>query len=259
MLKVGHYPNVYETILEASYESTQDADKVNKYLRYLGRLDNFDWIPPALAFFHRNANDRENLIRFTWDLERLAYGLFIVRANINERINRHAEILRAIESGGDLFQSNSPLQLSSIEKEKVLLALNGPIYLQTAIVRRTLLERLDSLLADGDASYTHKTVEHVLPQNPREDSDWMTWFPNEDERQGWTLRLANLVLLSQRKNASASNWEFGRKKDEYFRRGGVALFALTTQVVHESEWTPAVLERRQQELIGAFREEWRLD
>ncbi len=255
------YASVYETLLEASYESTQDAEKVNNYLRDLGRLDNFDWIPPAMAFFLRNPNDREILIRFTKDLERLAYGLFVRRANINDRINRYADVLRDIERGNNLFDANSPLQLNAKEKDEIVKGLNGHIYLQTAVVRRTLLERLDSLLADTGASYTRTTitVEHVLPQNPRADSEWMTWFPNDNEREAWTHRLSNLVLLSRRKNASASNWDFGRKKSEYFQRGTVAPFALTAQVLNESEWTPDVLERRQRELIGALRKEWRLD
>lgn len=254
------YASVYETLLEASYESTQDAEKVNDYLRHLGRLDNFDWIPPAMAFFLRHPNDRESLIRFTKDLERLAYGLFVRRANINDRINRYAEVLRDIERGSDLFDNNSPLQLKADEQDEIVKALNGQIYLQTAVVRRTLLERLDSLLADTGATYTRTTitVEHVLPQNPRSDSEWMTWFPSQELRDTWTHRLANLVLLSRRKNASASNWDFGRKKTEYFQRGGVAPFALTAQVLNETDWTPTVLERRQNELVDSLRKEWRL-
>ena len=254
------YASVYETLLEASYESTQDAEKVNDYLRHLGRLDNFDWIPPAMAYFLRYPNDRESLIRFTKDLERLAYGLFVRRANINDRINRYAEVLRDIERGNDLIDENSPLQLSADERDEIVKGLNGQIYLQTAVVRRTLLERLDSLLADTGATYarTTITVEHVLPQNPRSASEWMTWFPSQAERDAWTHRLANLVLLSRRKNASASNWDFGRKKTEYFQRGGVAPFALTAQVLNESDWTPLVLERRQKELVDSLRKEWRL-
>ena len=254
------YASVYETLLEASYESTQDAEKVNDHLRHLGRLDNFDWIPPAMAFFLRHPNDRESLIRFTKDLERLAYGLFVRRANINDRINRYAEVLRDIERGSDLFDDNSPLQLKADEQDDIAKALNGQIYLQTAVVRRTLLERLDSLLADTGATYTRTTitVEHVLPQNPRSDSEWMTWFPSQELRDTWTHRLANLVLLSRRKNASASNWDFGRKKTEYFQRGGVAPFVLTAQVLNETDWTPKVLERRQNELVDALRKEWRL-
>ncbi|MCY4365207.1 MAG: DUF262 domain-containing HNH endonuclease family protein [Chloroflexi bacterium] len=254
------YASVYETLMEASYESTQDAEKLNDYLRHLSRLDNFDWIPPAMAFFLRHANDRESLIRFTKDLERLAYGLFVRRANVNDRINRYAEVLRDIERGSDLFDDDSPLQLKADEQDEIVKGLNGQIYLQTAVVRRTLLERLDSLLADTGATYTRTTitVEHVLPQNPKSDSEWMKWFPSQDQRDTWTHRLANLVLLSRRKNASASNWDFGRKKTEYFQRGGVAPFALTAQVLNESDWTPVVLDRRQKELVDSFRREWRL-
>ena len=255
------YASVYEILLGASYESTQDAEQVNGYLRQLARLDNFDWIPPAMAFFRRNSNDRQSLIRFTKDLERLAYGLFVRRVNINDRINRYAEVLREIERDDDMFRDDSALQLSSDERLEVIKGLGGEIYLQTAVVRRTLLERLDNLLADTGASYarTTVTVEHVLPQNPRTGSQWMTWFPDDGERNIWTHKLANLVLLSRRKNASASNWDFERKKSAYFQRGGIAPFALTAQVLSEREWTPKVLERRQEELLKALRSEWRLD
>ena len=34
--------------------------------------------------------------------------------------------------------------------------------------------------------------------------------------------------------------------------------ALTTQVLSESEWTPSVLSRRQQNLLGSLKREWRL-
>ena len=91
-----------------------------------------------------------------------------------------------------------------------------------------------------------------------EGSEWLTWFLDDDERNQWTHRLANLVLVSFRKNTRASNWEFDKKKAEYFQHGGVAPFALTMQVVNEKEWTPAVLERRETELINKLKTEWRL-
>ena len=94
------YAEVYETARYASYESTRYAEEVNKYLGYLGRLNNFDWIPPAMTFFHQHAGDSERILEFTKDLERLAYGLFILRANINKRIKRYAQVLSAIEPGG---------------------------------------------------------------------------------------------------------------------------------------------------------------
>ncbi len=128
-------------------------------------------------------------------------------------------------------------------------------------VRLPLLLRLDELVSDGSARYDHKiiTVEHVLPQTPPQDSLWIEWFPDPTQRQYWVHRLANLVPLSRAKNSQASNLEFARKKDEYFARRGTSPFALTTQVIRETTWTPAVLEARQQQLVDRLARLWRLE
>lgn len=253
------YARVYETISKASHASSRDAEKVNAPLRHLARLDNFDWIPPAMAYFRAKEGQIDDLVNFTRDLERLAYGLFIRRVNVNERISRYAQVLNSIEQNCDLADEESPLQLSKDEIKEILRELNGDIYSQLR-VRMPLLLRLDSLFADAGSSYQHPviSIEHVLPQSPSEKSEWMRWFPEEGERKEWTHRLANLVLLSRRKNSQASNYEFDQKKHEYFQRNGTTTFALTTQVVNESEWTPAVLRSRQKQLIDALKEEWRL-
>ncbi len=254
------YADVYEIVSEASYASTEDAEKINELLRHLNRLDNFDWIPPAMEYFRRNEGQTSSLIKFTRDLERLAYGLFILRAYDTERIRRYGQVLTAIERGDDLFADNSPLQLDAKEKVDIVEKLDGDIYTQPRITKPLLL-RLDSLLADTGAKYDQPviSIEHVLPQNPASDSDWIKkLFPDSDERDQWTHKLANLVLLSRRKNSQASNYEFEKKKGEYFQKNGTTTFALTTQVVNQSKWTPELLKNRQSELVGALKKEWRL-
>ncbi len=253
------YAEAYATVTGASYASAGGSGEINNYLRYLNWLDNFDWIPPAMAFYRHN-QDPEAFLHFIRDLERLAYAMFILRANVNRRTPRYAHILRAIEQKEDLSGLSSPLQLSSKDISAILSALDGPIGSLTR-VRRTLLLRLDSLLADQGARYEHATitVEHVLPRNPERNSQWLIDFPHDEERTEWTDRLANLVLLSRTTNSSAQNHDFNRKKREYFQKGGVVTFALTSQVLNETEWTPDVLKRRQNQLIDAFKKEWRLD
>lgn len=259
---LDRYDDVYQRVLGISSGGNEEVhQEIDGYLRHLRRLDNVDWIPPAMAFFHRNSQNPDLLARFTKDLERLAYGLFVRRANINERINRYAEVLREIEQGDVMSQGDGPLQLRAGEKGEILRILNGAIY-SLPRVPSPLLLRLNGLVTDPDTNVTIQaptiSIEHVLPQHPSENSQWLAWFPDDDERNKWTHRLANLVLLSFRKNTRASNWEFDRKKDEYFLRGGVTPFALTLQVINEKKWTPAVLERRQAELIDKLRTEWRL-
>src|SRR5699024_7777471 len=95
--------------------------------------------------------------------------------------------------------------------------LNGDVYLSTRS-RRYILTRLDEALEpESTPAYRHDllTVEHVLPQNPGAGSTWMTQF-TDDEREEWTHRLANLVLLNRRKNSEAQNYDFAKKKEKYF-------------------------------------------
>ena len=255
------YADAYERVLGESSEHPDDAGEFGAYLDYLHRLDNRDWTPPAMAFFHSNPHNLEQISRFIKDLERLAYGLFITRANVNERISRYAAVLQAIERGGDdIWLEDSPLQLNPDEKNDIERILDGPVY-SLHRVPLPLLLRLDSLVAEAGASYDRSgiSIEHVLPQNPPEGSQWYQWFPDDEERAYWTHRLANLVLLSRRKNGSASNWGFKRKKDEYFQKGNVTPFALTTQVLKAEEWTPAVLKERQNDLVNRLKREWRLE
>ena len=75
------------------------------------------------------------------------------------------------------------------------------------------------------------TIEHVLPQNPAPNSAWTRWYPSSEERHRYVHQLGNLVLLSQRKNSSAQNYEFDLKKEKYFKRG-VTNYALTIQVLN---------------------------
>lgn len=121
--------------------------------------------------------------------------------------------------------------------------------------------RLDpEALSTGGATYDHKvqTIEHVLPQKPAPGSQWARDF-TPSEREAWVHRLANLVLLTSRKNPSAGNYDFDVKQQRYFTGpDGTSPFALTTQVLVESRWTPEVLAARQQDLVRHLAAVWDL-
>jgi hypothetical protein len=254
------FADAFATIQTASYESTAGAEQVNQMLSWLGRIDNIDWIPPAILFFARNKSDAKALYRFFADLERLAAFLMVCRYGINERIERYGKLLEAIDANADLYANDSPLQLSDTECRQFLKDLNGDVYRQVPKRRLYILLRLDSALSDGSATYDHAviSIEHVLPQNPPPASKWCEWFPTQDLRDRWLHRLGNLLLLNHKKNSSASNYEFEKKKTAYFTKGGVSPFPLTTQAVGETEWTVAVVEARQKALLQGLKEVWRV-
>jgi uncharacterized protein with ParB-like and HNH nuclease domain len=254
------YANAFSEIQNLRYESVWRADEINQLFKFLGNIDNFDWIPPAIFYLSRNYNNPDNLVRFFTNLDRLAAGLMIVRSNINERIERYGRLLTAIEQEEDLFNSNSPLQFTPEESNNILKVLDSDLYLIKKI-RRYVLLRLDAALSEGEASYNFSniTVEHVLPQNPAANSEWMKWFPSQQERDQYVHRLGNLVLLSSGKNSQAQNYDFDVKKQKYFTtKTGVSPFVITTQVLREQEWTPEVISRRQKELINVLKNLWRL-
>lgn len=254
------FADAFATIQTASYESTAGAEQVNEMLAWLGRIDNTDWIPPAIFYFARNKSDAKALYRFFADLERLAAFLMICRYGINERIERYGKLLEAIDSNADLYAASSPLQLSDTEYRLLLQELNGEVYRQVPQRRLYILLRLDSALSDGSATYDHSviSIEHVLPQNTPPGSKWCEWFPTQNLRDHWLHRLGNLLLLNHKKNSSASNYEFDKKKTAYFTKGGVSPFPLTTQAVGEKEWTVPVVEARQKALLDVLKKVWRV-
>jgi hypothetical protein len=251
----------YGEILAASYESTAHAETVNEHLKWLNRLEFTDWVPPALAFATRYRQNSQAMAVFFRDLERLAYGLLIRRCGINDRIERFSQLSNAIEKCTNLQADTSPLQLSPTEQYEVYTQLDGMFYeVFSARARTTILLRLDTLVSGGGANYDYPviTVEHVLPQSPPQNSMWLQWFPEPNGRYQQVHKLGNMALLTRKKNSSASNYEFDKKKQAYFSQGGVSPFVLTTQVLDKKEWTPAIVDARQKELLGLLEKHWRL-
>ena len=126
-----------------------------------------------------------------------------------------------------------------------------------------LVLRLEALCSDGSKKqiFNRVSLEHVLPQNPEAGSEWFTWFPDEDEREFWTHRLANLVPLHIRKNPEASNFEFDKKKKVYFKgkEGNETPFVLTQNVRSKPVWNPAVLAEQQERLVDKLKKHWLLE
>lgn len=75
----------------------------------------------------------------------------------------------------------------------------------------------------------------------------------------WLNRIANLVPLTRQRNSSAQNFNFTRKKKEYFQsKNGTSSYLLTTQVLSVDQWTPKIVEKRQRELLNQFIDKWDL-
>ncbi|EQB5465702.1 HNH endonuclease family protein [Campylobacter lari] len=92
-------------------------------------------------------------------------------------------------------------------------------------------------------------IEHVLPIKYKE-YNWDEIF-TEDEREDWTNALANLTLISMRKNVQALNYDFARKKEIYANKDKIlTCYTITQDIIHNyTEWNTNSLEKRKKELI----------
>jgi hypothetical protein len=258
------YAEVWDFVREADFEATEHAETINEHLSWLNRVDFKDWVPPALVYFERFRQKPKLLAEFFESLERLTYFLLVTKVGINERIETYAALTKEIEPEtfkGDLAALTT-LALTDAQKREFLTALDGDIYRKLPKARMALMLRLEALVSDGSKkhAFDHLSLEHVLPQTPPTASDWIKWFPDEDERDSWTHRLANLVPLHVRKNPAASNYDFTTKKNVYFKGKGTASpFILTQEVRSEDTWTPAMLIDRQKRLVGVLKKHWALE
>ncbi|MDR5907787.1 DUF262 domain-containing HNH endonuclease family protein [Franzmannia qiaohouensis] len=253
------YAETLSVLRESHYVAETDADKVNRTLRWLNRIDNSDWVPPAMVFLADHKNEPAYVEWFFRKLERLAAYMHICAKNVNQRIERYALLIAALQQPHDYDNPVRDVELTEDEKSEMRRVLQGDIYTLTARRRNYLILRLDSFVSDGGATYdpTVLTIEHVLPQTVPATSQWLEWWPEPEMRKQWVHRLANLVPLNKRRNSQAQNYDFDKKKNAYFRgRSNVSSYALTSQVLGEDQWTPEVVKERQTDLIAVLADKW---
>jgi hypothetical protein len=257
--KLLPFADAFFSIEKKFYKHTDEvkAKVVRELFGWLRYIDNFDWLPPAILYLSKHKSEPEKLVKFFADLERMAASMMFRHEGVNHRLQIYGSILAWIQEDKDLFDdSNSPLQLSELDQIETLMSLTDEIYTQK--YAKYVLLRLDRVIATSEASYDVDVIslEHVLPQKPRPNSQWLENFTKSGQIF-WVHRLANMVLLSHRKNSKAQNFDFKEKKEIYFKESA-APFALTHQVTTYDIWDDDTLHDRQKDIIRILAEVWRL-
>lgn len=234
--------------------------EASEALTGLRLVPNRDWMPAALAaaMMHGTAQRTVDLLS---KLEGLAWTLQLGRRYDTQRMNRYAEVIAALSK--DESSLAAALRPTPTELADAWQALNGPLYVAFPVrVVRALLERLDRLLAEQPVQWSGQiTVEHILPQTPAQ-GQWEDFTP--EEREAATHSLGNLVLLTKRKNSSASNYPFKQKRDVYFGLGADdaqkrATYASVQELAHIDSWCPEALSKRHARHIAVLAKRWGLE
>lgn len=243
------------------------GSRTAQLMKSLHRLDNKDWLAPLLLALGQSDEGRDiDIPEFVFKLERLAYYMFVIRADVNSRMARYADVLDELDpppamekEKKERRERSAGLTLAKDEAFALFERLNGAVYLVTRVVKPLLL-RLEQASHDGSASYDYPTitVEHVCPQTVADGSQWQEWFPSQEEHADLVHRLGNLVLLNFRKNSSASNYDFEKKKSTYFTQDDTCAFTLTGEVREYSRWSPDDIMQRQTNVMNRFSKTWKI-
>lgn len=243
---IERYLKHYNQLLGGSnYDETGGSFTFDNLVRVMSiGLPSTDWIPPLLRYFDRFKYNK--LTEFLTRLDNKVSADWIAQFTPTDRIEQMNQVIKVVEQAetSDAVLSDACL---SISENDFLQRVESAVYGRR--FTRYLLLKLDYLYADHSHRMTLDTlsVEHVLPQTPAADSQWVKDF-SEVDRDEWTDKLGNLVLISTKKNTSQGRLDFADKKANYFKKN-ISTCPNSLRVLQSLKWTLAELKANHSEVI----------
>ncbi|MBD0725536.1 hypothetical protein B6A10_10130 [Flavobacterium sp. L1I52] len=224
------------------------------------------WIPPLLVYRHNFGE--EKIFEFLKLLDNKFSGDWIGRATPTTRIEAMNNIIKKVEELANDNKKSKEEKLEVLFNDNVF-NFNTSFFLsdldENSIYGRRFarykLRKVDFLLdaplySEKRSSYNEMTVEHILPQNPEEGSQWTRDF-TQSEREEWTHKLGNLVLISRRKNAGQGRLDFEDKKKKYFT-SSIETFPNSIRIMQKPQWTIKELEKNHNDLIAKIKSHYNI-
>lgn len=242
--------NVYQKIFDDLSAVNGNYDAANYLKLMTSGLETDYWTAATLSYckkFFCDSTGYENFCTFLKLLDKKVSADWICSLQPTKRIENVNAVIKLIDkanSPNDIFTStvfNVPTGLKNILQADVY----GTRY------AKYLMLKLDLLLRDNTTAFQPPptiSIEHILPQNPPADSQWRKDF-TDVQRDEWTDKLGNLVLLSRRKNSSLGNRDYAEKKSRYFNKY-INLFAISLNVMNKyNQWTLADLQKNHADVV----------
>jgi hypothetical protein len=232
---VERYLKHYKQLLDGqNFDDTRDWEFDNLVKLMKVGLPATDWVPPLLRYYDQFKTKR--LTEFLRRLDNKFSADWLAGQTPTDRIaamNAVIQQIDAAKSVDDVFSSN----VFDVDENAFLQTLNGPVYGRR--YTKYLVTKLDYLYQNHAQRMHFETVsvEHILPQNPEQDSQWVCDFTPE-QRAEWTHKLANLVAITCRKNSSQGRLDFTDKVVKYFQRN-IDICPNSLRVLNKYKcWTP---------------------
>jgi uncharacterized protein with ParB-like and HNH nuclease domain len=260
---IERYFNYYCTLFDGQNRDKvgekDDFDNLVKVMRT--GLPATDWVPPLLCYFDKF--QYEMILDFLERLDNKFSADWIGQYSPTYRIEKMNEVIATIEkaeSSNDVFDS----ECFNFDEESFIRKINGPVYGKG--FARYMLLKLDYLFNDSHLSMNFNTlsVEHILPQKPTENSNWIKKDSpvdehkgfTEDERKELTDKLGNLILITRHKNSELGRLDYEEKKERYFKKNINTLPNSLRVLNNYTSWTPENLKDNHKNVLAKINEHY---
>ena len=241
------YYHTYQEVFDTDHSVVTGDYEITNYLELMETGFGADyWIAPVLDYYRKYR--RRGFVAFLKALDRKLSADWITAATPTVRMENVNAILREIEASQDsavLLQSKA-FDINKNDFERVI---NGDIYGRS--FAKYLLLKLDLIYRGSSTPMIPQaiaSIEHILPRNPSADSQWVKDF-SAAEREEWTNKLGNLVLISRRKNTSQGNRDYVEKKEKYFEKN-IEMFPNSIRIYQNyPEWKLSDLKKNHSDVV----------
>ena len=241
------YYHTYQEVFDTDHSVVTGDYEITNYLKLMETGFGADyWIAPVLDYYRKYR--RRGFVAFLKALDRKLSADWITAATPTVRMENVNAILREIEASQDsaaLLQSKT-FTINKSDFERVI---NGDIYGRS--FAKYLLLKLDLIYRGSSTPMIPQaiaSIEHILPRNPSADSQWVKDF-SAAEREEWTNKLGNLVLISTRKNTFQGNRDYVEKKEKYFEKN-IEMFPNSIRIYQNyPEWKLSDLKKNHSDVV----------
>lgn len=241
------YYHTYQEVFDTDHSVVTGDYEITNYLKLMETGFGADyWIAPVLDYYRKYR--RRGFVAFLKALDRKLSADWITAATPTVRMENVNAILREIEASQDsaaLLQSKT-FTINKSDFERVI---NGDIYGRS--FAKYLLLKLDLIYRGSSTPMIPQaiaSIEHILPRNPSADSQWVKDF-SAAEREEWTNKLGNLVLISEKKNTAQGNRDYVEKKEKYFEKN-IEMFPNSIRIYQNyPEWKLSDLKKNHSDVV----------
>lgn len=254
--QLPRYAEALRAIFANAIDVGPASADVNRRVRMMKQVEEWDWAPAAIAFLAEHSGEHERARRFFQALDRFTFACELSVVPNRSQEGRYARAVKYVGDDKMLYGPKGALELTEKEQMAFFATLNRAR--KRDRVRRLLMMRLEAAMPNGNMLQMTDdvTVEHVLPRagGPY----WNERFPDKMRRSETAHLLGNLVLVTHAQNTLADTKPYHEKRKIFFNTPGAPIHQVTRDIAGIEDWTINAIEERHERLVRILCEDWGL-